>query len=119
MGATEASLQVARATRIRGDPTDGALRLFRARPGRRDGFLRAHALPQGRPLRPGRDRQPLRLGGAKRRELPPVVRRMIVELKAEYPGFSLGEMATICYVRIGRRPHWTGSVGRCGRPAPR
>jgi putative transposase len=28
---------------------------------------------------------------------------MIVELKAEYPGFSLGEMATICYVRIGRR----------------
>src|SRR5215217_8799168 len=34
--------------------------LFRARPGRRDGFLRAHALPQGRPLRPGRDRQPLR-----------------------------------------------------------
>jgi putative transposase len=42
--------------------------------------------------------------GAKRRELPPVVRRMIVELKAEYPGFSLGEMATICYVRIGRRP---------------
>jgi putative transposase len=29
---------------------------------------------------------------------------MIVELKAEYPGFSLGEMATICYVRIGRRP---------------
>jgi transposase len=31
--------------------------------------------------------------GAKRRELPPVVRRMIVELKAEYPGFSLGEIA--------------------------
>jgi hypothetical protein len=28
---------------------------------------------------------------------------MVVELKAEYPGISLGEMATICYVRIGRR----------------
>lgn len=42
--------------------------------------------------------------GAKRRELPPVIRRMIVELKAEYPRFSLGEIATICYVRTGRRP---------------
>ena len=41
--------------------------------------------------------------GAKRRELLSVVRLMVVELKAEYPGFSLGEMATICYVRIGRR----------------
>jgi hypothetical protein len=42
--------------------------------------------------------------GVKGRELPSVVRRMIVALKAEYPSFSLGEMATICYVRIGRRP---------------
>jgi hypothetical protein len=42
--------------------------------------------------------------GAKGRELPSVVRRMIVELKAEYPSVSLGELATICYVRIGRRP---------------
>ena len=42
--------------------------------------------------------------GAKRRELPPVVRRMMVELKAEYPRFRLGEIATICYVRTGRRP---------------
>ena len=38
--------------------------------------------------------------GAKRRELPPVVRRMIVELKAEYPGFSLGEIA---YRRVNVR----------------
>ena len=42
--------------------------------------------------------------GARRRPLPPVIRRMIVELKAEYPRFSLGEIATICYVRTGRRP---------------
>lgn len=42
--------------------------------------------------------------GAKRRKLPPIVRRMIVELKAEYPRFGLGEIATICYVRTGRRP---------------
>ncbi len=42
--------------------------------------------------------------GSKRHGLPPVVRRMIAELKAEHPRFSLGEIATICYVRIGRRP---------------
>jgi putative transposase len=42
--------------------------------------------------------------GAKRRRLPPVIKRMIVELKAEYPRFSLGEIATVCYVRTGRRP---------------
>ncbi len=43
-------------------------------------------------------------GSARRRQLPPVIRRMIVELKAEYPRFSLGEIATVCYVRTGRRP---------------
>ncbi|QIN82826.1 helix-turn-helix domain-containing protein [Rubrobacter tropicus] len=42
--------------------------------------------------------------GAKRRPLPPIIRRMIVELKAEHPRFSLGEIGTICYVRTGRRP---------------
>lgn len=41
-------------------------------------------------------------GSARRRQLPPVIRRMIVELKAEYPRFSLGEIATVCYVRTGR-----------------
>lgn len=49
---------------------------------------------------------------ARRSRLPPVVRRMIVELKAEYPRFSLGEIATVCYVRTGRRPgkHTVGRV---------
>ena len=41
---------------------------------------------------------------AKHRGLPPAVRRLIVDRKAEYPAFSLGEIARICYVAFGRRP---------------
>lgn len=41
---------------------------------------------------------------AKRRELPPSIRRLIVDLKAEHPALSLGEVARVCYVRFGRRP---------------
>ena len=41
---------------------------------------------------------------ARRRRLPPVLRRLIVDLKAEYPPLSLGEIAAVCYVRMGRRP---------------
>src|SRR3954454_968802 len=41
---------------------------------------------------------------AKPRKLPPAVRRLIVDLKAEHPALSLGEVARICYVRFGRRP---------------
>jgi len=41
---------------------------------------------------------------AKRRKLPPSIRRLIVDLKAEYPRLSLGEIANICYVSSGRRP---------------
>jgi putative transposase len=37
------------------------------------------------------------------RRLPPSIKRLIVDLKAEYPGFSLNEISTICYVRFGRR----------------
>jgi putative transposase len=49
---------------------------------------------------------------AKRRRLPPSIRRLIVELKAEHPPLSLGEIASICYVRFGRRPskHTVGRV---------
>jgi len=39
-----------------------------------------------------------------RRLLPRVIRRAIVELKAEYPAFSAHELARICYARFGRRP---------------
>ena len=43
-------------------------------------------------------------GPAKHRKLPPAIRRLIVDRKAEYPPFSLGEIARICYVAFGRRP---------------
>src|SRR3712207_2439158 len=40
----------------------------------------------------------------KHRRLPPALRRFIVDLKAEYPPFSLNEIAKICYARFGRTP---------------
>jgi putative transposase len=42
---------------------------------------------------------------ARRRKLPPSMRRLIVDLKAEYPGFNPNEIANACYLRFGRRPH--------------
>jgi putative transposase len=39
-----------------------------------------------------------------KRLLPRVIRRAIVELKAEYPAFSAHELARICFARFGRRP---------------
>ena len=41
---------------------------------------------------------------ARRKKLPPAMRRLIVDLKAEYPGFNPNEIANACYVRFGRRP---------------
>ena len=41
---------------------------------------------------------------AKRRRLPPGVRRLILDLKVEYPGFNPNEISRVCYVRFGRRP---------------
>jgi len=41
---------------------------------------------------------------ARRRRLPPGIRRLIVDLKAEYPPFNLNEIANIAYVVFGRRP---------------
>ena len=38
------------------------------------------------------------------RALPPVMRRAVVELKAEHPPLRPHELAKICYVRFGRRP---------------
>lgn len=35
--------------------------------------------------------------------LPPEMCQLIVNLKAEYPGFSLREIATICFLRFGRK----------------
>jgi putative transposase len=44
-------------------------------------------------------------GPAKRRVLPAPLRHLIVNLKAEHPALNLNEIARICYVRIGSRPH--------------
>jgi len=41
---------------------------------------------------------------AKRRVLPPAIRRAIVDLKAEHPPLNLEEIANICGVLFGRRP---------------
>ena len=37
------------------------------------------------------------------RSLPPEMCQVIVNLKAEYPGFSLHEISTICFLRFGRK----------------
>ncbi len=39
-----------------------------------------------------------------RKKLPPAIRRLVVDLKAEYPRFNLDEIANAVYVRFGRRP---------------
>lgn len=41
---------------------------------------------------------------ARRKKLPPAIRRLVVDLKAEHPGFNLNEIAGAVYVRFGRRP---------------
>ena len=48
---------------------------------------------------------------AKRRRLPPPIRRLIVDLKAEYPAFKLNEIANIVHACLGRRPDYR-SVAR-------
>lgn len=40
----------------------------------------------------------------KSRSLPPDMRQLIVDLKAEHPAFHSREIATICYLRFGRKP---------------
>jgi transposase len=53
------------------------------------------------------------------RSLPPPMRQAIVDLKAEYPGLSLHELAQICYVRFGRRPsHHTVQLVLADGPRP-
>lgn len=39
-----------------------------------------------------------------KRALPPPIRQEIVDLRAEYPAFRPHEIATICFVKFGRRP---------------
>lgn len=42
---------------------------------------------------------------AKRHALPASLRRLIVDLKAEHPALNNNEIARICYVYSGRKPH--------------
>src|SRR5215216_3408412 len=41
---------------------------------------------------------------ARRRRLPPAMRRLILDLKSEHPALNPHEIARVCYVRFGRRP---------------
>jgi putative transposase len=41
---------------------------------------------------------------AKRRRLPPAIRRLVVDLKAEYPAFNLNEIANVVSAVFGRKP---------------
>ncbi len=41
---------------------------------------------------------------AKRKRLPPPVRRLIVDLKAEYPSFNLNEIANVVGAAFGTKP---------------
>src|SRR5215211_2557608 len=41
---------------------------------------------------------------ARRKRLPSAMRRLVVDLKAEYPGFNPNEIANAVYVRFARRP---------------
>lgn len=53
------------------------------------------------------------------RSLPTPMRQAIVDLKAEHPGFRPHELATICYIRFGRKPspHTVKKVLADGPPA--
>ena len=41
---------------------------------------------------------------ARRKQLPPIIRRLIVDLKAEYPPFNTNEIANIVHACFGRKP---------------
>lgn len=41
---------------------------------------------------------------ARRKQLPPAIRRLIVDLKAEYPPFNLNEIANVVHACFGRKP---------------
>ncbi len=48
---------------------------------------------------------------AKRRALPPTMCRFVVDLKAEHPPMRPNEIATVCYVRFGRRSDYRTKPG--------
>ncbi len=48
--------------------------------------------------------EPVDRGQEKSRSLPPDMRQLIVDLKAEHPAFHPHEIAVICFLRFGRKP---------------
>jgi len=46
--------------------------------------------------------------------LPPELRQLIIDLKAEQPAFRPHEIARICYVRLGRKPSDQYVIGLVG-----
>ncbi len=54
---------------------------------------------------------------ATRHRLPPAIRRLVVDLKAEYPAFRLNEIANIVHACFGRRPDYR-SVRACSKRSP-
>lgn len=51
----------------------------------------------------------------KRKTLPPAMRRLIVDLKAEHPGLNRNEISRVCYVRFGRRPAHLSALAAAAR----
>ena len=49
-------------------------------------------------------KEPTDRGQEKSRSLPPDMRQLIVDLKAEHPAFRPHEIAVICFLRFGRKP---------------
>src|SRR5215472_11607209 len=75
-----------------------------------DAFDRQGLLSLFRPTKAERESHP--------RSLPVMMRQLIVDLKTEYPDFTLGEIATICAINYdGRRPsHHTVQAVLGSRP---
>jgi putative transposase len=63
---------------------------YQARRFEQEGMASLFPKPPSEPLAPGL-------------KLPSEMCQLIVNLKAEYPGFSLREISTICYLRFGRK----------------
>src|SRR5215203_5371981 len=107
MGADRAPVRLARAEGLRAHPPDGAVRWpdLRARGGG-GGRAASERTLQRRVLRFEAEGMESLFGSehARRKKLPPAMRRLVVDLKAEYPAFNPNEIANACYVRFGRRP---------------
>lgn len=79
---------------------------YQARRFEQEGMASLFPKERSEPLTPGRS-------------LPPEMCQLIVNLKAEYPGFSLREISTICFLRFGRKlSHHTVQRALADGPKP-